>query len=271
MGYKRYHSINISSDLIWRAVVFERKALKVPNAISNRMPRKKWSVSLVCSTASILSLATACSNAAPSGGTQQTVQASDHNEPVVRAKATASPQPENLVIKSKSESLESIFTENFTNAIMARGARIRTTNNSDGNTGFGMSCTPTDVSKTEQKFEISLPENPKDRAHAFVALTPNGRLYEIYSPYGGDVEAEDIVIPSQAINWALASKQRSFALTVDDMSGIEVGKDYASVIFVEDGAYAFALVSSFQKDLIETNGTQPPVTVFSGCVINFKS
>jgi hypothetical protein len=235
------------------------------------MPRNKWSSSLAYSTASILFLATACSNATPTGETQRGAQASGGKDSVVRAKATASTQSENLAIKSKPESLENTFTDNFTNAIMARGGKMRTANNSDGNTAFGMSCTPTDVTKTEQKFEISLPENAKDRAHAFVALTPDGRLYELYSPYGGDVEAEDIVIPSQAITWSLASKQRRFALTVDDMSGIEVGKDDASVIFVEDGAYLFALVSSFQKDLIETNGTQPPVTVFSGCVINFKN
>lgn len=230
------------------------------NRLAN-LPRYIFSIAML--------LVAACSDAVTeSKSNQPNGQSSVLSEEATKSASTKSDSKPQA--GPQTSALKSIFMANFTNAIMGRDRKMTALDGS-GSRAFGMRCTPNYVSNSMQDFDIELPADKSDRAHVFTVLTPGGRLYELYTPYGEDVESEDIVIPSQAISWAIASQQSKLSLKVDDISGIEIGKDQPFGIFIEEGDYQFALVSSVQKDLIETNRTEPPVTVYAGCVINFTN
>jgi len=168
-------------------------------------------------------------------------------------------------------SLKADFAQNFTNVIMQNGNPLVIPDLSEAETSFGMSCAPSVVSDEKRNFEILLPADKAERSHPLAVITPGGRIYELYTPYGSDVEAEDISAPSLAISWQKAATQNKFNLSIEELSGIEVGKDEPFGIFVEEGVYQFALVNSIQRDLIKANSTKPEVTVFAGCAMQFKN
>jgi hypothetical protein len=168
-------------------------------------------------------------------------------------------------------SLKADFAQNFTNVIMQNGKPLVVPDLSGAETSFGMSCAPNLVSDEKRNFKIVLPTDKAERSHPLAVITPGGRIYELYTPYGPDVESEDISAPSLAISWQKAATENEFNLSIEELSGIEVGKDEPFAIFVEEGVYQFALVNSIQRDLIKANATKPEVSVFAGCAMQFKN
>jgi hypothetical protein len=214
----------------------------------------------------ILFSCAACSEAA----TDQASPLQESNAASVTATATKKPEQKAKVAETVLTP-KAAFTDIFNRAILNPTAKPAALAQHLENSSFGMQCSPATVSNQSPNFEIVLPEDKKDREHVFAVVTPGGKLYEIYTPYGDEVEEEDIIIPSLAINWTLASKQNRFALTVDELSGLAIGASDSFGIFIAEGDYQFALVSSIDKALMLANDKNAKVEVFAGCSIRFSN
>jgi hypothetical protein len=134
---------------------------------------------------------------------------------------------------------------------------------------FGMACTPAAISSGAPSLTIKLPADVAARRHPFAVLTPGGKLYEIYTPYGDDTESGDLLVPSDAISWELARNRADFAITAADLSAMELGKDQPMGVFVEAGIYQFALVNMIDKGLLSGPGGPGRVRAFAGCTVRW--
>jgi hypothetical protein len=130
----------------------------------------------------------------------------------------------------------------------------------------GMTCSPATISGKDaasRALTLTLPENAETRAHVLAVVTPERGLLEIYSPYDGAAEADDLVIPSQTIAWAKARTRNVFTTNTDQLDGLRPGRDAPEPLFLEAGRYRFALVSGIDAALLKANGAQ--VEVMAAC------
>jgi hypothetical protein len=134
--------------------------------------------------------------------------------------------------------------------------------------GYGMACTPR-LSSAQPKLVIDLPSPAAQRRHVFAVISPDGRLYEIYTPYSDDVETADIIIPSETISWQKARSRSRFTLSASELTALSPGKQTPERVFTAKGRYKFALVNSIQKDLIAVSDTPGRITVHAGCIIDW--
>ncbi len=135
-------------------------------------------------------------------------------------------------------------------------------------TAFNMQCTPA-ISGPNARVSITLPNDPALRKHVLAVVTPGGKLYELYSPYGDDVASGDILPPSDAITWEAARTQSQFDFTIDTLSGLEPGQTQPFAIFVADGVYEFALVTGIDKNLLALSPKS--FQAFAGCRVAYRN
>lgn len=128
----------------------------------------------------------------------------------------------------------------------------------------GMACSLATLrgsSPASRAFQLTLPADQVARKHVLVVVTPERGLLELYSPYDGDtVEADDILLPSQALSWAKARTRHRFAVNTDDLDGLRRGRTTAEAIFLEPGRYRFALVNGIDAALLRANRARVQVT-----------
>jgi hypothetical protein len=157
----------------------------------------------------------------------------------------------------------------FRRAVMGKSAGPAPAADAARNTAFNMECTPA-INGPNPQLSITLPDSLALRKHVFAVITPGGKLYEIYSPYGEDVESDDLLLPSFAITWEAARTQTRFNFTIDNLSGLERGQDAPFGIFIADGVYEFALVSGIDKELLALSPTNKSFRAFAGCRVAYR-
>lgn len=159
------------------------------------------------------------------------------------------------------------YTADLRTALAARKSIMMTDTSSFG----GMSCSPAtprgNVSAT-RGLTLTLPERESDRVHVLAVVTPGRGVLEIYSPYDDDTEAGDLIVPSQAISWAKARGQRSFATSTDALDGLRPGSDTPEALFIEPGRYRFVLANGIDAALQKANGTAP--AALAGCSFDWQ-
>lgn len=128
---------------------------------------------------------------------------------------------------------------------------------------FGMACAPARVTSRAPAMTIELPADPALRRNVLAVVTPERGLLEIYSPYGDETEAEDVLVPSDLISWAEARTRRRFALGAHELQGLRRGAEDTEPVFIEAGRYRFALVNGIDARLLAANGSA--VRVIAGC------
>lgn len=135
----------------------------------------------------------------------------------------------------------------------------------------GMACTPRalgGVSAATRRLTLTLPEREADRAHVLAVVTPERGVLEVYAPYHGETEDGDLIVPSQAISWAKAREQRSFATSTDALDGLRPNSDTPKALFIEPGRYRFVLANGIDAELLKANGTAP--RALAGCSFDWQ-
>ncbi len=187
----------------------------------------------------------------------------------VATSACAAPPPKANAATTRATSVKAILSASFEKTVLGKEGAAATEKSLPRITSFGMSCTPSRITSGKAKLTIALPQALAARRHAFAVITPAGQLYELYSPYSDDVEAADIIIPSEIISWQKARKSAVFSFAASDLMATAPKQNVPTQVFQEAGLYKFALVSSIQKDLIAVSDTPGQVKVFAGCLIDW--
>ena len=130
-----------------------------------------------------------------------------------------------------------------------------------------MACRPRSINAKNPNFNLVLPEAVTNRSHNLIAVTPAGYVFQIYSPYGEDVELADIIVPSNDISWPKAKTQSNFTVSASDLQGLGRNQNEPTPIFLQKGVYIFALVNSSDSTLLKTNGDN--LTVYAACSIHW--
>ncbi len=187
----------------------------------------------------------------------------DKSDTPVRV-AEARPKPAAVVATPRSD-LQTQIEARFDAAI--NGSTVAPATPTEA--AFDMTCTPGAISSGAPSLTITLPADVAARRHPFAVLTPGGKLYEIYTPYGAETESGDLLVASDAISWELARNRAEFAITAPQLSAMEMGKDQPMGVFVEAGIYQFALVNTIDRGLLTGPGGAGRVRAFAGCTVRW--
>lgn len=121
----------------------------------------------------------------------------------------------------------------------------------------GMTCSPEKISgatAASRTFTLTLPVSAAVRAYVLAVVTPERGLLEIYSPYNGPDDGEDVVVPSQVISWSKARHDQRFRTSSDALDALRPGTITPEPLFIEAGRYRFALVNSLDATVLRANG-----------------
>lgn len=184
--------------------------------------------------------------------------------PVVVDAPAAAPRAKTAVApRAKVADPKQRFTADFARAIAgARGVAP------SDKAAFGIACVPSVVSAAAPDLSIRLPSDAAQRRHVFAVVTPERGLLEIYSPYGDDVETEELTVPSDVIAWTIADEQARFDVKAYELTALRRDADQPEALFIEPGRYRFALVSGIDAGLAKANGQ--PLVVHAGCTVDWR-
>ena len=187
----------------------------------------------------------------------------------VATSACAAPPPKASAATGRATSAQAILSASFEKAVLGNEGAAANEKHLPRITNFGMTCTPSRIASGKAKLTITLPQALSARRHVFAVITPAGQLYELYSPYPDDVEAGDIIIPSETISWQKARTRAVFSFAAADLMASAPKQNVPTQVFQEAGLYKFAVVSSIQKELIAVSDTPGQVKIFAGCLIDW--
>ncbi len=136
------------------------------------------------------------------------------------------------------------------------------------NTSAGLICSPARLSKDSPNFRVVLPPRSEDRKGALAVIVPDGSMRIIYTSYGVDTDAEDLIIPSKAIAWESARHRNSFDVNALSFDALVPNESKPKPLFREKGIYQFALMNSIARDLLDFD--KHPFWVIGGCVIHWQ-
>lgn len=130
-----------------------------------------------------------------------------------------------------------------------------------------MRCGPAAIDSKNPTFTLTLPADLKQREHTLVALSPAGGVYEIYTPYKGDVETADITVPNDLITWPMVQTQNSFTLSAESFDGLWPHDERPTGVFLQAGAYVLALTDGLDRKALKANGVNSKLKVYAACSI----
>ncbi|MEO6717455.1 MAG: hypothetical protein ABIM50_09445 [Novosphingobium sp.] len=135
-------------------------------------------------------------------------------------------------------------------------------------TNAGIVCLPSRLTANASQFQIILPVRKADRMGTLAVILPDGTMRIIYVGYGAGVNTEDIVIPSETIDWESAKNGSSFAVDARTFNALIPNENEPELLFHEAGIYQFALLNAADRELLEMNHDQ--FRVKSGCVVEWQ-
>lgn len=132
---------------------------------------------------------------------------------------------------------------------------------------FGMTCAPPAIRTGAPAMVLTLPARAADRRHVLAVVTPTRGLLELYTPYGAEVEEEDLLLPSDVISWAKTRYRSRFAVRASELDGLRPGGEAPEALFIEAGRYRFALVNGIDPGVLRAG--RAGVTVYAACSVDW--
>lgn len=176
-------------------------------------------------------------------------------------------QATNTIIASSPQLLQSLQA-NFDKATLGKSGAQTRMDTMPRNTFAGIVCNPARINSSAPGFRIVLPKRFEDRKGALAAITPAGSLHYVYVSYGIDTDPEDLIIPSQAIDWERARTQNVFQVDANQFDALAREEDMPQRLLREAGVYQFAIINTNDRSLLDINGGR--FQVKSGCVVHWQ-